>query len=63
MKCLNIVGGSRSNVLQKLTVRVIDRKECQEWYHEAGKFITINVNHMCAGYKDGAKDSCDVISV
>ncbi|GAB6023628.1 hypothetical protein CHUAL_008395 [Chamberlinius hualienensis] len=51
-------GGTRSNILQKLDVISIDQKVCQGWYREAGKLIVIHPNHMCAGFKEGGKDSC-----
>ncbi|XP_076298253.1 trypsin-2-like [Lasioglossum baleicum] len=48
-------GGSTSSVLQKVSVPVVSRKECQDLY---GRMNTISTRMICAGYTQGGKDSC-----
>ncbi|XP_077303202.1 serine protease 33-like isoform X1 [Lithobates pipiens] len=44
--------------LQEVLVPLIDRNTCQTMYRNAGGSITIQYDQICAGYKDGGKDSC-----
>ncbi|XP_067123352.1 transmembrane protease serine 9-like [Centruroides vittatus] len=46
------------NVLQKVKVEVLDSEECQKWLEKAGRKETVFNTMVCAGYKDGGKDSC-----
>ncbi|XP_055930663.1 serine proteinase stubble-like isoform X1 [Argiope bruennichi] len=45
-------------ILQKVELQVIDHSECQEWYQSIGRKETIFPTMVCAGYKEGGKDSC-----
>ncbi|XP_015905532.1 trypsin-1 [Parasteatoda tepidariorum] len=53
-------GGERSNVLQKLLVPIMNITECQLLYDEANLMRRVEFipGQVCAGYKEGKKDSC-----
>lgn len=52
-------GGRLAERMQKVTVVVHNGSTCQSWYNEAGKGkVKIGSMQMCAGYKDGLRDSC-----
>ncbi|PIO22822.1 hypothetical protein AB205_0095350, partial [Aquarana catesbeiana] len=44
--------------LQEVMVPLIDRNTCQKMYTNAGGDINIQNDQICAGYKEGGKDSC-----
>lgn len=48
------------NILQKVSVEVIGQDTCQEWLKIAGRKETVYDTMVCAGYKEGGKDSCQV---
>ncbi|XP_077303199.1 serine protease 33-like [Lithobates pipiens] len=52
-------GGSvvRNGILQQVMVPLIDRNTCQTYYN-LGSSNQIQYDQICAGYKDGQKDSC-----
>ncbi|XP_072273028.1 serine protease 33-like [Pyxicephalus adspersus] len=52
-------GNAPSNgILQKVMTPLIDPKTCKEMYYSAGYTVSIQAENICAGYKNGQKDSC-----
>ena len=51
-----------SSILQDVEVPIISNDECQKRFREAGLAVySIIPDHMlCAGYKKGGKDACQV---
>ena len=48
------------NILHQVSVPVIDNDSCQDMFKKSGHKKTIRESFLCAGYKDGKKDSCEV---
>ena len=55
-----ILGGKRAETLQKVDVPIMENKECQQWFVDAGKKLVVVDTCMCAGLENGGKDSCQV---
>lgn len=57
-----VVLGSRlrPKTLQAVDVPVIDNRLCERWHKANGINVIIYDEMMCAGYRGGGKDSCQV---
>ena len=55
----DILGGGVPNILHQVSVPVIDNINCQEMFNSSGHKKTIRDSFLCAGYKEGKKDSCE----
>jgi hypothetical protein len=50
----------RPKTLQAVDVPVIDNRLCERWHKSNGIHVIIYDEMMCAGYRGGGKDSCQV---
>ena len=51
--------GSRpADALQWVSVPLLSRQTCQRWYAAAGRPIKVRRGKLCAGYREGGRDSC-----
>ena len=50
----------RPKTLQAVDVPVLESRECEVWHKGKGINVIIYDEMMCAGYKIGSKDSCQV---
>ena len=48
------------NILHQVSVPVMDNDSCQEMFDTSGHKKKIRESFLCAGYKEGEKDSCEV---
>lgn len=55
---LNEKSDDFSNELQKVKLTIIDNKQCQNWFRQAGRDMLIDDRLICAGFKNGGKDAC-----
>ena len=47
--------------MHEVSVPIISNEECYGWFSDAGySERTVPNTMMCAGYKEGGKDSCQV---
>lgn len=52
----------RADVMQKVSVRVVENSICREWYASQGKSTRVESQQMCAGHEEGGRDTCWVSS-
>ena len=55
-----ITDGPLPAVLQEVSLPIINNTECEAMYAKAGLWEFIPHTFICAGYRDGGKDSCEV---
>lgn len=46
--------------MQAVDVPIIDNRQCERWHKSNGINVIIYDEMMCAGYREGSKDSCQV---
>ena len=51
----------RPKTLQVVDVPIIDNRMCEDWHKTKGINVIIYDEMMCAGYRHGGKDSCQVL--
>ena len=56
------ISGNKPFILKEVSIPILSNEECEEWLLEAGPeyYDSIPNVMMCAGYKEGGKDACDV---
>lgn len=47
-----------SDRLQKATVAIVGSRECEQWFRLAGRQLAISERILCAGWREGGRDSC-----
>ena len=57
-----LLDGPLPAVLQEVDLPIINNTECEAMYEKAGFREHIPHIFICAGYREGGKDSCEVIS-
>jgi hypothetical protein len=50
-------------VLHEVDVPILTNKECHDMFRKSGHEKRILDSFVCAGYKDGKKDACEVRSI
>ena len=60
VKWHNISDGPLPSVLQEVSLPIITNEQCEEMFRSAGHYELIPKIFICAGYKMGKKDACDV---
>ena len=55
-----ISDGPLPSVLQEVSLPIITNEQCEEMFRFAGHYELIPKIFICAGYKMGKKDACDV---
>ena len=48
----------RPTTLQAVSVPVIESRQCEQWHRSRSIDVTIYKEMMCAGFRNGGRDSC-----
>ena len=48
------------NASEVIPDRIITNQQCQSWFDQSGRTKVIREGFLCAGFKDGVMDSCEV---
>ncbi|GAU90294.1 hypothetical protein RvY_02731-2 [Ramazzottius varieornatus] len=51
-------GGNASSILRKVHLPLINTTECEHWLDVAGRHQDVEPDFICAGYKQGGRDTC-----
>uniref|UniRef100_T1IWG7 Peptidase S1 domain-containing protein n=1 Tax=Strigamia maritima TaxID=126957 RepID=T1IWG7_STRMM len=52
-------GGRHASVLNHVSVPILSKKQCQEYFKASDTRVNVKDTYLCAGYKEGGKDSCE----
>ena len=55
-----IIDGPSPTVLHEVSLPILSNQECHKWFVEAGYSTSVPNTMMCAGFKEGGRDSCQV---
>lgn len=54
------IGGALPPILHKVEVPFIGKKDCESWFDDGDRHQDIEPVFICAGYKNGGRDACQV---
>ena len=58
----SVLDGPLPGILHEVSLPIIDNNECENMFRDAGYIEHIPYIFLCAGHKEGGKDSCEVIT-
>ena len=56
----SVLDGPLPGILHEVSLPIINNNECEGMYQDAGYIEHIPYIFICAGFKEGGKDSCEV---
>jgi Trypsin len=57
---VTFIGGALPPILHKVEVPFIGKKDCESWFDDGDRHQDIESVFICAGYKNGGRDACQV---